>query len=61
MSASAPVYSNEKDVMKGNLEILYAVELLEYHNKNWLSGDNKTRCEAKICLLKYMLRGVTNV
>lgn len=56
MGTSCPVYSNAKDDMKANLEILYAVELLEYHNKNWLSGDNKTRCESKITLLKHVLK-----
>ena len=33
------------DLLKNELQKMYGVELLEYHNKNLLSGDNKTRCE----------------
>ena len=34
-----------KKALKCILEELYAVELLEYHDKNLLSGDNKSRNE----------------
>jgi hypothetical protein len=33
------------------LEILYAIELLEYHDKNHLAHDNKKRSEEKQKLL----------
>ena len=36
------------------IEELQAVEMLEYHNKNWFDGDNKSRCEEKLDLLKEM-------
>ena len=35
------------DYLKAELDKLYAVELLEYHDKNLLSGDNKSRSEAR--------------
>ena len=38
--------------LKENLEILQSITLLEYRNKNYLSGDNKTRNEAKQKLIE---------
>ena len=35
------------DYLKAELDKLYAIELLEYHDKNLLSGDNKSRSEAR--------------
>ena len=34
-----------REGIKHILEELYAIELLEYHDKNLLSGDNKSRSE----------------
>lgn len=42
---------NEIETIKANIEQLIAIETLEYHNKNYLSGNDKTRCEAKRSLL----------
>lgn len=36
-----------REKLKEIIEQLLAVESLEYHDKNLLSGDNKTRCEWK--------------
>lgn len=36
-----------RNTLIGILESMYATELLEYYDKNLLSGDNKTRCEWK--------------
>jgi len=35
-----------------NLRKLLAIEMLEYEDKNLLSGDNKTRSEEKMLLLE---------
>ena len=40
------------DLIQSELVTLLAVETLEYHDKNWLAGDNKTRNEAKQEILK---------
>lgn len=45
-----------KNSLKSNLKILLAIETLEYENKNYLSGDNKSRSESKIILIKDMLK-----
>ena len=37
--------SNIQDSLKAILQEIYGVELLEYRDKNLLSGDNKTRSE----------------
>jgi len=37
------------------LNKMYAVELLEYHDKNLLSGDNKSRSEQRQEQLKYCI------
>lgn len=37
------------------LHELLAVELLEYHNKTWLSGNEATRSEQKQDDLKYLI------
>ena len=44
------------ECLKAELEKMYAVELLEYHDKNHLSGDNKSRCEKKQEQLKYSMK-----
>lgn len=41
--------------LKAELEKMYGVELLEYHDKNHLSGDNKTRSEIRQGQLKLSL------
>jgi hypothetical protein len=47
---------NEQDLLflKEGVSQLLALEILEYHDKNWLAGDNKTIAEAKIGLLETM-------
>ena len=44
------------ETLKAELEKMYAVELLEYHDKNHLSGDNKTRSETRQEQLQYSMR-----
>lgn len=44
--------------IKGSLIELYGVELLEYHNKNWLSGDNQTRSMETQNLLKQTIESI---
>ena len=44
-----------KAQLKSQVEIMYAVEMLEYHDKNYLSGDNMTRCEQRQKSLQYCL------
>ena len=39
-------FSRNKARIEGIVDELIAVNTLEHHNKNWLSGDNKTRREA---------------
>ena len=39
------MHEENRKELKCILEELYAIELLEYHDKNLLSGDNKTRSE----------------
>lgn len=41
--------------ISGIINEVYGIQLLEYHNKNHLSGDNKSRCEEKLNLLKYVI------
>lgn len=41
--------------LNAELEKMYAVELLEYHDKNHLSGDNKSRSETRQQQLKYSM------
>jgi hypothetical protein len=50
----------EKDLQNciDTLQILLAVELLEYHDKNLLSGDNKTRSEYLQSELARLLRNM---
>ncbi len=38
------------------LEVLLAIELLEYHNKGYLAYDNKRRSEERQKLIKRALR-----
>lgn len=40
------------------LEILYAVDILEYHNKNWLSLDDKMRNEEKRALIERTINNI---
>lgn len=56
-SASAPpeTTSVSKDKICGLAEQLLAMELLEYHNKNYLSGDNKSRSKVRQALLRELV------
>ncbi len=40
-------------------EQLYALELLEYHNKNFLAEDNCRRSEYRLCLLSDLIKIAT--
>lgn len=40
-----------KDQLLSNLRILQAITVLEYENKNYLAGSNKSRNEEKQLLL----------
>lgn len=44
-----------REKLKEMIEELLSVENLEYHNKNLLAGDNKTRCEWKQKQLRQVL------
>ena len=44
------------DKLIEQLEQLYAIELLEYHDKNLLADDNKKRCELKLEKLKELIK-----
>jgi hypothetical protein len=44
-----------------NLNEIYGIEFLEYHNKNLLSGDNKSRSEEKLFLLKDCINRIENM
>lgn len=46
------VTKTSKEWLLGYLNELLAVEMLEYHNMNWLSGDVKTRSEKKMELIR---------
>jgi hypothetical protein len=46
------------ECLKTFTETLYAIELLEYHNKNYLSGDNKSRSELRQGIHKNMLEKI---
>ena len=53
-----PIPTN-KDIKKEIMALIdqfLAIETLEYHDKNHLSGDNKTRSEMKMALLARCLR-----
>ena len=39
-----------------NLRKILAIEILEYEDKNYLSGDNKSRNEEKILLIEDCIR-----
>ena len=49
------------EYLKSELEKMYAVELLEYHDKNHLTGDNKSRCETRQEQLKYSMKLVQEI
>jgi hypothetical protein len=42
-------------------EILYAVEILEYHNSNWLSGSNQSRSIGKQELHKEIIKELDKI
>jgi len=44
-----------KKIFKSNLAILLAMETLEYENKNYLSGDDKSRSISKVKLINQMI------
>jgi hypothetical protein len=46
---------NQKQ-LKSELEKMYAIELLEYHDKNHLSGDNCKRSETRQEMLLYSIK-----
>ena len=45
-------------MIRTKLKIIHAIEMLEYHDKTRLSGDNKSRCEDKLLLLEEALMEV---
>lgn len=49
------------ETLKAELEKMYAVELLEYYDKNHLSGDNKTRSETRQEQLQYSIRLINEI
>ena len=44
-----------KTLFKSNLAILLTMETLEYENKNYLSGDDKSRSISKVKLINQMI------
>lgn len=49
------------DYLRSELQQIQAVEVLEYHNKNKLSGDNKSRSVERQSDLKDCLRLVNEI
>lgn len=49
------------EYLEVELEKMYAVELLEYHDKNHLAGDNKTRSEKRLEQLQYSMKLVSEI
>jgi hypothetical protein len=43
--------AEKEDIVRANIEKVLAIETLEYHNMNYLSGDIKKRNEVKRDLL----------
>jgi hypothetical protein len=54
-------FAKNKEILAGVVEELLAVEMLEYNNKNWLTGDNKTRCESKMETLRSLKNEIINL
>ncbi|KKM25797.1 hypothetical protein LCGC14_1591240 [marine sediment metagenome] len=48
-------YSTTIKRIRDMAETLLAVETLEYHDMNWLSGDPKTRNEQKQVLIRNII------
>lgn len=44
--------------MREYIETLQAVEILEYHNSNWLIGSNKSRSESKQEVYRELLKEI---
>lgn len=53
-----PTEAQLLDVIKSYINMLQGIELLEYEDKNFLAGDNKSRAEEKIELLRCMQRNI---
>ena len=53
LTAADPKWMQQKQLEKlsAKLDILYVMKLLEYHDKNYLSGDNRSRNEQEQRLL----------
>lgn len=49
------------EYLKAELEKMFAVELLEYHDKNHLAGDNKSRSEERQRQLQYSMKLVAEI
>ena len=48
-------HNQKLEKAKAYAEQILAIEMLEYHNKNYLSGDNKSRSEEKQALLRELI------
>lgn len=48
-------------LLKAEIEKIYAVELLEYHDRNLLSGDPKIRSEVRQDQLKYAMKLISEI
>jgi len=55
------IMDKKLECLKAELEKMYAVELLEYHDKNHLSGNDKSRCETRLEQLKYAMELVAEL
>jgi hypothetical protein len=51
-------YPKELNDILDGLDTLKSIELLEYNNKNWLSGDNASRSMAKVELTDQIIDGL---
>ena len=49
------------DDLKTCIGIVLGVEMLEYYDKNFLSGDNEDRTREKIAHLKLAMKQVDNI
>lgn len=48
-------HNRKLEQAKGFAEQVLAIEMLEYHNKIYLDGDNKSRSENKMALLRELI------
>jgi len=51
----------ELSFLKSYVGVVYGIETLEYYDKNFLSGDNESRCKQKIEHLNLALKKIDEI